>query len=84
MAQGFGQNFKKRIAVVVFLKSSTTPIILYFDDPYKEYAELTEYCKIQSPVAKLIEKETTGPIKKISFLSNQIVGVAIQEEQVLT
>ena len=83
MAQGFAQNFKIKTSVVVFLKNSSTPIILYFDDPYKEYNELMELCKTQSPVAKLIEKETAGPIKKIAFLSNQIVGVAIQEEQIL-
>ena len=84
MAQGFAQNFKKRIAVLVFLKNSVAPLVLYFDNPYEEYAELLEICRTQSTIAKIVEKETNGPIKKVAFLSNQISAVAIQEEQVVS
>ena len=85
MAQQFNpqgmntQNIKKRYAVLVFIKSSTAPLVLYVKDPQGLYKELLE--RIQSPNTVLIEKETEGPIKRVSFLSNQIAAVAIQEEQ---
>lgn len=84
MAQGYAQNFKKRISVLVFLKNSVAPLVLYFENPYEEYANLMEICKMQNSVAKIVEKETIGPIKKVAFLSNQISAVALQEEQVVS
>ena len=85
MAQQFNpqgmntQNIKKRYAVLVFIKSSTAPLVLYVKDAQALYQELIE--KMQSPTAVLIEKETEGPIKKACFISNQIAAVALQEEQ---
>ena len=85
MAQQFNpqgmntQNIKKRYAVLVFIKSSTPPLVLYVKDAQALYQELIE--KMQSPNAVLIEKETEGPIKKACFISNQIAAVALQEEQ---
>ena len=85
MAQQFNpqgmntQNIKKRYAVLVFIKSSTAPLVLYVKDAQALYQELIE--KIQSPNAVLIEKETEGPSKKACFISNQIAAVALQEEQ---
>lgn len=85
MAQQFNpqgmntQNIKKRYAVLVFIKSSTAPLVLYVKDAQALYQELIE--KMQSPNAILIEKETEGPIKKACFISNQIAAVALQEEQ---
>ena len=85
MAQQFNpqgmnaQNIKKRYAVLVFIKSSTAPLVLYVKDAQVLYDELIE--KMQSPQAVLIEKETEGPLKKACFLSNQIAAVAMQEEQ---
>ena len=85
MAQQFNpqgmnaQNIKKRYAVLVFIKSSTAPLVLYVKDAQVLYDELIE--KMQSPQAVLIEKEAEGPLKKACFLSNQIAAVAIQEEQ---
>ena len=85
MAQQFNpqgmnaQNIKKRYAFLVFIKSSTAPLVLYVKDAQVLYDELIE--KMQSPQAVLIEKETEGPLKKACFLSNQIAAVAIQEEQ---
>ena len=85
MAQQFNpqgmntQNIKKRYAVLVFIKSSTAPLVLYVKDAQALYQELIE--KMQSPNAVLIEKETEGPIKKACFISNQIAAVARQEEQ---
>lgn len=84
MAQGFSQNYKKRISVLVFLKNSVAPLVLYFENPYDEYIDLLEICRTQGSMAKIIEKETVGPIKKFAFLSNQIAAVAIQEEPVVS
>ncbi len=80
MAQQFNaQNIKKRISVLVFLKGSTAPLVLYVEKPEELYAELQQ--SIKSAAATLIEKETLGPLKKVCFVSNQIAAVAIQEEQ---
>ena len=85
MAQQFNpqgmsaQNIKKRYAVLVFIKGSTAPLVLYVKDAEAVYAELTE--KMLSTQAVLIDKETDGPLKKVSFISNQIAALAIQEEQ---
>ena len=85
MAQQFNpqgmndQNIKKRYAVLVFIKSSTAPLVLYVKDYQGLYQELIE--RMQAPNAVLIEKETEGPVKRVRFLSNQIAVVAIKEEQ---
>lgn len=85
MAQQFNpqgmnaQNIKKRYAVLVFIKGSTAPLVLYVKEPQALYQELVE--KMQSNNAILIEKDTDGPLKKVCFISNQIAALAIQEEQ---
>ena len=87
MAQQFNpqgmnaQNIKKRYAVLVFIKGSTAPLVLYVKDAQSLYDELT--AKMQSPSASLIEKETEGPLKKVCFTSNRIAALAIQEEQII-
>ncbi|MCM1338481.1 MAG: hypothetical protein NC191_02280 [Muribaculaceae bacterium] len=87
MAQQFNpqginaQNIKKRYAVLVFIKGSTAPLVLYVKDAQALYDELI--AKMQSPSAALIEKETEGPLKKVCFISNQIAALAIQEEQII-
>ncbi len=80
MAQQFNpQNVKTRISVLVFIKGSTAPLILYVENPQDLYNELTQAMK--SSTAVFIEKETTGPLKKVCFVSNQIAALAMQEEQ---
>lgn len=80
MAQQFNaQNIKKRTSVLVFLKGSTAPLVLYVENPEEFYVELKQ--TIKSPTAVLVEKETQGPLKKVCFISNQVASVAIQEEQ---
>ena len=85
MAQQFNpqnlnaQNIKKRTSVLVFLKGSTAPLVLYVDSPQELYAEVTQLMK--SPSAVLLEKDTQGPLKKVCFVSNQVAAVAMQEEQ---
>jgi len=75
------QNIKKRYAVLVFIKGSTAPLVLYVKEPQVVYDELI--AKMQTPSASLIEKETDGPLKKVCFMSNQIAAIAIQEEQII-
>lgn len=85
MAQQFNpqninaQNIKKRMSVLVFLKGSTAPLVLYLDNPQDVYFELTKLMKSPTPV--YVEKETQGPLKKVYFAANQIAAVAMQEEQ---
>ncbi len=80
MAQQFNpQNIKKKTSVLVFLKGSTAPLVLYVENPQELYAELTQLIKSASNV--LVEKETQGPIKKVCFVANQVAAVAMQEEQ---
>ena len=80
MAQQFNaQNIKKRISVLVFLKGSTAPLVLYVENHEALYDELKQ--AVKSPQAMLIERETLGPLKKVCFISNQIASLALQEEQ---
>ena len=80
MAQQFNaQNIKKRYSVLVFLKGSTAPLVMYVENTEELYSELQQAMK--SAAGTIIEKEALGPLKKVSFISNQIAAVAIQEEQ---
>ncbi len=80
MAQQFNpQNIKKKVSVLVFLKGSTAPLVLYVENPQELYGELTQLMKTASNV--LIEKDTQGPIKRVCFAANQIAAIAMQEEQ---
>ncbi len=80
MAQQFNQqNVKKRTSTLVFLKGSTAPLVLYVENPEALYAELNNLMKSGSTA--VVEKETQGPLKKVSFIANQIAALAIQEEQ---
>ena len=82
MPQPFSQgNIKKRLSVLVFLKGTTAPLVLYVENPLELYEELSQVLKINSPTPKLIEKTTLGPVKKVCIQSNSICAVAIQEEQ---
>lgn len=78
MTQQYLPQQKTRTALVLFLKGAATPVVLYFDNPQAVYMEIKQLMKNPSPV--LVEKEANGPVKKISFVSTQIAGVALQEE----
>lgn len=75
-------TIKTRNAVLVFCKGMVAPMVLYFDNCQKVYAELKAL--IGSNETKLVEFEPLGPIKKAVIDSSQLIGVAIQEEQYLT
>ena len=78
MSQPFAQQFKTRLALLVFIKGAAAPMVLYFEDVKAEYDEFL--AAMQLPVGKLMEKEPIGPIKKVAVMSNQIASLAIQEE----
>ena len=80
MVQQFNTPQKTRQALILFLKGSATPIVMYFENPQAVYAELKQLMKNPTPV--LVEKEPVGPIKKVCFVSTQIAGLLIQEEPV--
>lgn len=73
------QQVKIRTALLIFIKGSAAPLVLYFDNPQAVYAEIQELLK--AGAVKLVEKDTNGPIKKFSVMSNQISAVAMQDEQ---
>ena len=80
MSQQFSQqNIKTRVSVLVFIKGSAAPLVLYVENPQDLYNELNQ--AMRSNNVTFIEKETAGPLKKVSFVSNQIAAVAMQEEQ---
>lgn len=81
MATQFGgtPQIKLRTALLIFIKGSSAPIVLYVENPQATYEELQQLMRSQS--ATLVEKEGTGPIKKVSVLANQISAVALQDEQ---
>ena len=73
------QQVRVRTALLVFMKGVSSPLVLYFERPEDVYAELKEL--IRTGVSKVIEKETIGPIRKITLMSNEICAVALQDEQ---
>ena len=75
-------TIQTRMALLIFCKDVSTPMVLYFDNAQKVYEDLKNV--INSKEIKMIEFEPIGPIKKASILSDKIVGVALQEEKYLT
>lgn len=73
------QQIKTRTALLIFIKGSSAPIVLYVENPKAAYEELQQ--TIKSQISTLIEKEANGPIKRVSFHSSQISAVALQDEQ---
>lgn len=81
MAQQFSgtPQIKTRTAVLIFIKGSSAPVVLYVENPQAVYEEIQQLLKSQ--YSTLLEKEGTGPIKKVTLQSNQISAVALQDEQ---
>ncbi|MBQ3311013.1 hypothetical protein IJG72_02945 [bacterium] len=81
MAQQFSQQsqVKIRTGIYVFLKDTLNPVVLYFDNPQAVFEELKQAMKSTGPV--LIDKQANGPIKRLCIISNQIRGLALQDEQ---
>ena len=70
---------KSRTALLIFIKGSAAPIVLYLENPQASYEEIQQLLRTQS--SAIIEKEANGPIKRVSIIANQISAVALQEEQ---
>ena len=70
---------------MIFLKGSAAPIVLYADNPQVLYDELRQTIKVANASSpKLIEKPGIGPLKKVSFLDTDVMGVALQVDPVLS
>jgi hypothetical protein len=68
-------------AVLVFLKSLATPVVLYTpntQETFQELKTLMKQAKVGSP--KLVEKDTLGPLKQVFFWDTEIVGAALQTD----
>lgn len=82
MTQQFNpQTFKTKTSILIFGKSWAAPLVLYFDNPQKKYNEIQDILIKSASSPRLVEFEAIGPVKKVSILTNQIAGVAMQEEQ---
>lgn len=77
------QQYKIRTALLIFIKGSSAPLVLYLENPFEVYEQLLQLLKSNPNMAKLLEYNTLGPIKKVCLLSNQICAIALQEEQYL-
>ena len=69
---------KTRMAILVFIKGSAAPIVMYVENPITVYEELKKI--VETGQNKLYEKECNGPIKIVSFMTGQISALAIQEQ----
>lgn len=79
-----GMPSNVQVSVLVFMKSLSTPVVLYADQPTQLYEELKRIIQTANPQApKLIEKTGVGPLKKVSFLDTELSGVALQADPVL-
>ena len=81
MASQFSQqNIKIKTSLLIFLKGSVAPIVLYLDNPEAVYNDIQRILK-EAQAPKMIELEAIGPVKKVSLVSSEITGLALQEEQ---
>ena len=71
-------NMKKRTSVLVFLRGAAAPLVLYTANPAALYEELAGLMKKNASV--LVEKETSGPIRKVSFIFSEVKAIALQDE----
>lgn len=75
---------KTRKAVLILMKHSAPPLVLYVDEPEALYEDLKQAIKsANNTMPKLIERQAKGPVKNLSVLDTQLAGVAIQEETYL-
>ena len=75
---------KTRKAVLIMMKHSAPPLVLYVDNPEELYEDLKQAIKTaNNSMPKLIERQAKGPVKMLSVLDTQLAGVAIQEESYL-
>lgn len=64
---------------VILLFRSAPPFVLYPDDAEALYTELQGVIRnAKSSAPKLIEKKAAGPIKQVSFVDVELIGVSTQ------
>ena len=73
------QQITQKTAFVIFVKGSIAPIILYLDDPDKVY-ENGQNINRNPQAPKVFEIEAYGPVKKVTFVTSEITGCALQDE----
>ena len=76
----YNQNIQTKVSLLIFLKGSVAPIVLYFENPQSIYENLQNILRAQE-APKLIELDALGPIKKVCLVSSEISGISIKEEQ---
>ena len=81
MAQQFtnSQPINKKIALIIFVQGSIAPVVLYLDDPQKVYDNIIELIHNPNP-PRIFEIEANGPIKKVTLVTSDVTGCALQEE----
>ena len=78
---GVSGNPNIQVSVLVFMKSLSTPVVLYADNPTALYEEIKQTIRTANPQSpKLIEKAGVGPLKKVALLDTEISGVALQAD----
>ena len=73
------QSVKKKVAFIVFVKGSIAPVVLYLDDPEAVYDNIQNIITSPNP-PKIFEIEANGPIKKVTLVTAEVTGCALQEE----
>ena len=80
MAQQYAnQQIKIRTSILVFIKGGAAPLVLYVDKPHELYEELQQLMRSGANI--FVERDANGPLKKVAFMSGQIAGLALQDEQ---
>lgn len=75
---------KTRKALLILMKHSAPPLVLYVDNPDELYEDLKQVIKsANNSMPKIIERQAKGPVKNLCVLDTQLAGVAIQEETYL-
>ncbi len=74
------QNIQSKTSLLIFLKGSVAPIVLYLENPKAVYEDIKELLK-NTEAPKMIELEAIGPLKKVSLSTAEISGLALQEEK---
>jgi hypothetical protein len=72
---------QQTVAVLVFVRYLSSPLVLYVEQPkalYQELQQIIQQARASQP--KLIEKQASGPIGLVSFLDTEVVAVALQAE----
>ncbi len=64
---------------IILLFKSAPPFVLYSEQPEALYEELKGVIRsVNMASPKLIEKQGHGPIKKVTFLDTELLGVSLQ------